>query len=117
MLQKLLIPALLATLAAGAANASEQIKICSQYYRSTYHSWSKPWARTAYLMTGTELNQTVNSATYEAGRKYVVITWKKKNDYTAIRVPDDWSGSKDEILKDQKQRDWRLHKGWTNCSQ
>ena len=88
IMKKFLMSALLVALATDAATASDQIKVCTRYYRSTYSSWSAPYRSTAYLMSGTELNQTVNSAAFNAKQQYIVISWKKDNDYSAIRLPE-----------------------------
>ncbi len=114
MLKKILITALFTTLIADAA-AGDQIRICARYYRPSYDSWSKIYKLTAYHLNGTEAQQAVGGFPFEIGRHYVIISWKR-NDFTAIEVPDGWDGSAETVMKDHKKRPWRLVKGWENCT-
>lgn len=114
MLKKILILAFSGAFALSAL-ASDQVRICARYYRPAYGTWSKTYKLTGYLLSGVELAQAVGGAGYDAGGRYVVISWKGR-DHTVIRVPGSWDGREVVERQDQKERPWRIRTGWSDCS-
>lgn len=121
MPKKILMLTALATFVIGVTNttnavASDDLQVCGRYYRPSYGSWSKTYKLTGQRLNGKELNQKVASSSYKATQQYVVITWKKSNEHTAIAIPKNWTGDQETAFKDQNGRAWRLMKGWADCN-
>lgn len=97
------------------ANASDDpVKACVKYQRADY-SWSHGYSVTGFLMEGDELNDLAETSKYTSYRTYYVILWKEGG-YSALELSSSYLSGFEQDVEDQRNRRWRIKKGWDFCN-
>ena len=109
MLKHKIVLAVIFSFSFSLAQAYEVKKVCAKY--ETNYSWSKPYAVTANIYSGTELNKEVGSFTkYSSINHYAVIFWSNEQ-ASIIKLSPPYISGMMMINKngnDQNGRSWQL---------